>query len=142
MGTFMAKPAEIERKWYIIDAAGRPLGRTASEAARILRGKHKPIFTPHIDTGDFVIIINADQAILTGKKLDQKMYYHHSGYPGGLKEVKYKDLMAKKPVLAVEKVVKGMLPHNSLGRATAKKLKVYAGSEHPHAAQKPEIWEF
>lgn len=142
MGTFMAKPAEIERKWYIIDAAGRPLGRTASEAARILRGKHKPIFTPHIDTGDFVIIINADQAILTGKKLDQKMYYHHSGYPGGLKEVKYKDLMAKKPVLAVEKAVKGMLPHNSLGRATAKKLKVYAGSEHPHTAQKPEIWEF
>ena len=142
MGTFMAKPAEIERKWYIIDAAGRPLGRTASEAARILRGKHKPIFTPHIDTGDFVIIINADQAILTGKKLDQKMYYHHSGSPGGLKEVKYKDLMAKKPVLAVEKAVKGMLPHNSLGRATAKKLKVYAGSEHPHAAQKPEIWEF
>ena len=142
MGTFMAKPAEIERKWYIIDAAGRPLGRTASEAARILRGKHKPIFTHHIDTGDFVIIINADQAILTGKKLDQKMYYHHSGYPGGLKEVKYKDLMAKKPVLAVEKAVKGMLPHNSLGRATAKKLKVYAGSEHPHAAQKPEIWEF
>ena len=118
------------------------MGRTASEAARILRGKHKPIFTPHIDTGDFVIIINADQAILTGKKLDQKMYYHHSGYPGGLKEVKYKDLMAKKPVLAVEKAVKGMLPHNSLGRATAKKLKVYAGSEHPHAAQKPEIWEF
>ena len=142
MGTFMAKPAEIERKWYIIDAAGRPLGRTASEAARILRGKHKPIFTPHIDTGDFVIIINADQAILTGKKLDQKMYYHHSGYPGGLKEVKYKDLMAKKPVLAVEKAVQGLLPHNSLGRATAKKLKVYAGSEHPHAAQKPEIWEF
>ena len=141
MGTFMAKPAEIERKWYIIDAAGRPLGRTASEAARILRGKHKPIFTPHIDTGDFVIIINADQAILTGKKLDQKMYYHHSGYPGGLKEVKYKDLMAKKPVLAVEKAVKGMLPHNSLGRATAKKLKVYAGSEHPHAAQKPETLE-
>ena len=138
----MAKPAEIERKWYIIDAAGRPLGRTASEAARILRGKHKPKFTPHLDTGDFVIIINADQAILTGKKLDQKMYYHHSGYPGGLKEVKYKDLMAKKPVLAVEKAVKGMLPHNRLGRATAKKLKVYAGSEHPHAAQKPEIWEF
>ena len=142
MGTFMAKPAEIERKWYIIDAAGRPLGRTASEAARILRGKHKPIFTPHIDTGDFVIIINAEQAILTGNKLQQKMYYHHSGYPGGLREVKYSDLMAKKPVLAVEKAVKGMLPHNSLGRATAKKLKVYAGNEHPHAAQKPEIWEF
>ena len=111
MVTVIAKPAEIERKWYIIDAAGRPLGRTASEAARILRGKHKPIFTPHIDTGDFVIIINADQAILTGKKLDQKMYYHHSGYPGGLKEVKYKDLMAKKPVLAVEKEVKLSLIH-------------------------------
>ena len=101
MGTFMAKPAEIERKWYIIDAANRPLGRTASEAARILRGKHKPIFTPNIDTGDFVIIINADKAILTGNKLDKKMYYHHSGYPGGLTEIKYKDLMAQKPVLAV-----------------------------------------
>ena len=142
MGTFMAKPAEIERKWYIIDAANRPLGRTASEAARILRGKHKPIFTPNIDTGDFIIIINADKAILTGNKLDKKMYYHHSGYPGGLTEIKYKDLMAQKPVLAVEKAIKGMLPHNRLGRACAKKLKVYAGCEHPHAAQKPEVWEF
>ncbi len=142
MGTFMAKPAEIERKWYIIDAADRPLGRTATEAARILRGKHKPIFTPNQDTGDFIIIINAEKAILTGRKLDQKMYYHHSGYPGGLTEIKYSELMAKKPVLAVEKAVKGMLPHNRLGRAMAKKLKVYAGSEHPHAAQKPEVWEF
>ena len=142
MGTFMAKPAEIERKWYIIDAAGRPLGRTATEAARILRGKHKPIFTPHIDTGDFVIIINAEQAVLTGNKLEKKKYYHHSGYPGGLREVKYKDLMENKPVLAVEKAVKGMLPHNRLGRATAKKLKVYAGSEHPHMAQQPQVWEF
>ena len=142
MGTFMAKPAEIERKWYIIDAADRPLGRTASEAARLLRGKHKPIFTPNEDTGDFVIIINAEKALLTGNKLDQKYYYHHSGYPGGLTEIKYKDLMAKKPVFAVEKAIKGMLPHNRLGRATAKKLKVYAGSEHPHAAQKPEVWEF
>jgi len=142
LGTFMAKPAEIERKWYIIDAAGRPLGRTASEAARLLRGKHKPIFTPHIDTGDFVIIINADQAVLTGNKLDQKKYYHHSGYPGGLREVGYSELMVKRPVLAVEKAIKGMLPHNRLGRASAKKLKVYAGSEHPHAAQKPEIWKF
>ena len=138
----MAKPAEIERKWYIIDAADRPLGRTASEAARLLRGKHKPIFTPNEDTGDFVIIINAEKALLTGNKLDQKYYYHHSGYPGGLTEIKYKDLMAKKPVFAVEKAIKGMLPHNRLGRATAKKLKVYAGSEHPHAAQKPEVWEF
>ncbi len=142
MGTFMAKPAEIERKWYVIDAAGRPLGRTATEAARILRGKHKPIFTPHIDTGDFVIIINADQAVLTGNKLEKKKYYHHSGYPGGLTEVKYSDLMAKRPVLAVEKAIKGMLPHNRLGRATAKKLKVYGGNAHPHAAQQPEVWEF
>ena len=140
--TFMAKPAEIERKWYIIDAANRPLGRTATEAARILRGKHKPIFTPHIDTGDYVIIINADQAILTGNKLEKKMYYHHSGYPGGLTEIKYKELMVKKPILAVEKAIKGMLPHNRLGRAMGKKLKVYVGSEHPHAAQKPEVWEF
>ena len=142
LGTFMAKPAEIERKWYIIDAANRPLGRTATEAARILRGKHKPIFTPHIDTGDYVIIINADQAILTGNKLEKKMYYHHSGYPGGLTEIKYKELMVKKPILAVEKAIKGMLPHNRLGRAMGKKLKVYVGSEHPHAAQKPEVWEF
>jgi large subunit ribosomal protein L13 len=142
LGTFMAKPAEIERKWLVIDAAGRPLGRTASEAARLLRGKHKPIFTPHIDTGDFVIIINAEQAILTGNKLDEKTYYHHSGYPGGLRETKYRELMAKRPVLVMEKAVKGMLPHNSLGRASAKKLKVYAGSDHPHTAQQPEAWEF
>ena len=140
--TYMAKPAEIERKWWIIDAAGKPLGRVSTEAARILRGKHKPTFTPHIDTGDFVIIINADQALLTGNKLMQKKYYHHSGYPGGLKEVSYKDLMAKKPVFAVEKAVKGMLPHTRLGRAQGRKLKVYAGGEHPHAAQKPEVWNF
>ena len=138
MKTFMAKPADIEKKWYIIDAAGRPLGRTASEAARLLRGKHKPIFTPNIDTGDFVIIINAAQAVLTGNKLQAKKYYH----PGGLKETSYKDLMQKKPCFAVEKAVKGMLPHNILGRAQGRKLKVYAGAEHPHAAQKPEVWEF
>ena len=142
MNTFMAKPAEIEKKWYVIDAAGRPLGRTATEAARILRGKHKPIFTPNVDTGDFVIIINAEQAVLTGYKINAKEYYEHSGYPGGLKEMTYKDLMAKKPILAVEKAVKGMLPHNRLGRAQGKKLKVYVGSAHPHAAQKPEVWEF
>lgn len=140
--TYMAKPAEIERKWWIIDAAGKPLGRVSTEAARILRGKHKPTFTPHIDTGDFVIIINAEQALLTGNKLQQKKYYHHSGYPGGLKEVSYKDLMAKKPVFAVEKAVKGMLPHTRLGRAQGRKLKVYVGGEHPHAAQKPEVWNF
>jgi len=138
----MAKPAEIQRAWYVLDAAGKPLGRLATEAARILRGKHKPIFTPHIDTGDFVIVINAEKTVLTGNKLNQKRLYHHSGYPGGLKSVLYKDLMATRPVLAVEKAVKGMLPHNRLGRATGKKLKVYAGSEHPHAAQQPQKWDF
>ena len=142
MATYMAKPAEVEKKWWIIDAADKPLGRVSTEAARILRGKHKPIFTPNIDTGDFVIIINAEKAVLTGDKLDKKMYYHHSGYPGGLKEMTYRQLMAKKPVLAVEKAVKGMLPHNKLGRAQGKKLKVYVGDQHPHAAQKPEVWEF
>jgi len=142
LGTFMAKPAEVEKKWWIIDAAGKPLGRVSTEAARLLRGKHKPIFTPHIDTGDFVIVINADKAILTGKKLMQKKYYHHSGYPGGLKEVVYKDLMANRPAFAVERAIKGMLPHTRLGRAQGKKLKVYAGSEHPHTAQKPEMWEY
>ena len=142
MATYMAKPAEVEKKWWIIDAADKPLGRVSTEAARILRGKHKPIFTPNIDTGDFVIIINADKALLTGDKLDKKMYYHHSGYPGGLKEMTYRQLMERKPVLAVEKAVKGMLPHNKLGRAQGKKLKVYVGDQHPHAAQKPEVWEF
>ena len=142
MATYMAKPAEVEKKWWIIAAADKPLGRVSTEAARILRGKHKPIFTPNIDTGDFVIIINADKAILTGDKLDKKMYYHHSGYPGGLKEMTYRQLMARKPVLAVEKAVKGMLPHNQLGRAQGKQLKVYVGDQHPHAAQKPEVWEF
>jgi large subunit ribosomal protein L13 len=142
LGTYMAKPADIQRAWYILDAAGRPLGRLATEAARLLRGKHKPIFTPHIDTGDFVIIINADKAVLTGNKLVQKKLYRHSGYPGGLKETSYKDLMAQRPILAVEKAVKGMLPHNRLGRASAKKLKVYAGDMHPHEAQKPQLWQF
>lgn len=142
MGTYMAKPADIQRAWYILDAASKPLGRIATEAARLLRGKHKPIYTPHIDTGDFVIIINADKAILTGNKLMQKKYYRHSGYPGGLKEMTYKDLMAKRPVLAVEKAVKGMMPHNRLGRAAAGKLKVYAGATHPHEAQKPQLWQF
>ena len=142
MATYMAKPAEVEKKWWILDAANKPLGRVSTEAARILRGKHKPIYTPNIDTGDFVIIINAEKAILTGDKLDKKIYYHHSGYPGGLKEVTYRQLMDKNPVLAVEKAVKGMLPHNKLGRAQGKKLKVYVGDQHPHAAQKPEVWEF
>jgi large subunit ribosomal protein L13 len=138
----MAKAEEIQQKWYIIDAEGKPLGRLAVEAARILRGKHKPTFTPHVDTGDFVIVINADKAVLTGNKLDQKVYYRHSGYPGGLKETKYRDLMSNKPETAIEKAVKGMLPHNSLGAKQGKKLKVYQGTEHPHQAQQPEVWNF
>jgi len=142
LGTYMAKPADIQRDWYIIDAAGKPLGRVSTEAARLLRGKHKPIFTPNMDTGDFIIIINADKVVLTGNKLEQKKYYHYSGYPGGLREVAYKDLMATRPTLVLEKAVRGMLPHNRLGRSLFTKLKVYAGSEHPHAAQKPAVWEF
>ena len=142
MSTFMAKPANVERKWYLIDADGVVLGRLASQVALMLRGKHKPTFTPHVDTGDFIIVVNTDKIALTGNKLDQKVYYHHSGYPGGLKEMTYRQLMARKPVLAVEKAVKGMLPHNKLGRAQGKKLKVYVGDQHPHAAQKPEVWEF
>jgi len=139
--TYMAKPAEIDRKWYVIDADGQTLGRLASEVASILRGKHKAIYTPHVDTGDFVIIINADKIQMTGNKLNDKMYRHYSGYPGGLKEVTYGTLLAKKPEKAIEAAVKGMLPHNRLGRAMYKKLKVYRGSEHPHQAQKPELRE-
>lgn len=142
MGTYMAKAADIQKSWYILDGANKPLGRLATEAARILRGKHKPTFTPHLDTGDFVIIINADKVVLTGNKLKQKNYYTHSRYPGGLTATPYKDLMATRPCLAVEKAVKGMLPHNSLGRSMATKLKVYEGTEHLHAAQKPQTWEF
>ncbi|MCL5115740.1 MAG: 50S ribosomal protein L13 [Firmicutes bacterium] len=141
MSTYMARPAEVTRKWYVIDAAGLPLGRVATAAAMLLRGKHKPIYTPHIDTGDYVIIVNADKAVLTGRKLDQKIYFRHSGYEGGLKRTVYRQLMAKKPEFAVEKAVRGMLPHNRLGRAMFKKLKVYRGSEHPHSAQLPEAWE-
>lgn len=139
--TAVAKSADIERKWYVVDAEGLTLGRMATQVATILRGKHKPCYTPHVDTGDFVIIINADKIVLTGKKLDQKMYYRHSGYPGGLKETKYRDLMEKKPAFVVEKAVRGMLPKNTLGRQMYRKLKVYAGSEHPHQAQNPEILE-
>lgn len=138
--TFIAKPADVERKWYVVDAAGQTLGRLASEVAAILRGKLKPIFTPHLDTGDFVIIINADKIELTGKKLAQKMYYRHSGYPGGFRATSYDILMKKKPEFVIEKAVKGMLPHNKLGRAQGKKLKVYTGPEHPHSAQLPEVW--
>lgn len=140
MSTFMAKPAELERKWYIIDAAGKPLGRVASAAASILRGKNKPTFTPHVDCGDFVIILNAEKAVLTGKKLEQKYYRHHSGYVGGLKEVQYKILMEKDPEKAMMLAVKGMLPHNTIGANSLTRLRVYKGSEHDHAAQKPEVY--
>ncbi len=140
MSTFMAKAENLERKWYILDAAGKPLGRTAAVAASILRGKHKPEYTPHVDCGDFVIIINADKAVLTGKKLEQKYYRTHSGYAGGLKETQYKTLMNQRPELAVKLAVKGMLPKNSIGRWSLDRLKVYAGSEHKQQAQKPEAW--
>lgn len=141
MKSYVAKPLEIERKWYVVDADGKTLGRLASEVAKILRGKHKAIFTPHVDTGDFVIIVNAEKVKLTGKKLDQKMYRWHTGYVGHLKEVSYRDMMANKPVKVVESAIKGMLPHNSLGRQMGRKLKVYAGPEHGHEAQKPEVLE-
>ena len=137
MSTFMAKKETLERKWYVIDAAGKPLGKTAVAAANILRGKHRPEFTPHVDCGEFVIIINASKAVLTGKKLTQKYYRRHSGYIGGLKEVQYKTLLATKPELAMTLAVKGMLPHNTIGDTSITRLKVYAGSEHGQAAQKP-----
>jgi len=137
MSTFMAKAETIERKWYVIDAAGQPLGKTAVKAADILRGKHRPEFTPHADCGEFVIIVNADKAVLTGKKLEQKYYRHHSGYIGGLKEIQYKTLMATKPEKAMELAVKGMLPHNSIGAKSFTRLHVYAGPEHKQVAQKP-----
>ena len=137
MSTFMAKKETLERKWYIIDAANKPLGKTAVAAANILRGKHRPEFTPHVDCGEFVIIINASKAILTGKKLEQKYYRRHTGYIGGLKEVQYKTLMATKPELAMQLAVKGMLPHNKIGDASINRLKVYAGAEHKQQAQQP-----
>ena len=142
MSTFMANKGNIERKWYVLDAANKPLGKTAATAATLLRGKHKPEFTPHADCGDCVIIINAEKAILTGKKLDQKIYYHHSDYVGGMKETTLKEMMAKKPEKVVELAVKGMLPKGPLGRQMFTKLHVYAGAEHAHAAQKPEVLTF
>ena len=140
MSTFMAKPQDIQRKWYVIDAAGKPLGRVAVKAADILRGKIKPSFTPNVDCGDFVIILNADKAVLTGNKLEQKYYRYHTGYVGGLKEIKYKTLMAEKPEKAMTLAVKGMLPHNTLGAKALTRLRVYNGSEHEHAAQNPEVY--
>ncbi len=138
MKTYMAKAEAVERKWYVVDAAGVPLGRLASCVASVLRGKNKPTYTPNVDTGDFVIIINTDKTVLTGKKLENKFYRYHTGYIGGLKEISYKKMMAEKSDLAVYEAVKGMLPKNSLGRQMLKKLKVYKGAEHNHAAQKPE----
>ena len=140
MSTTMAKKENIERKWYVLDAADKPLGRTAVIAANILRGKNKADFTPNVDCGDFVIIINCDKAVLTGKKLEKKTYYHHSGWIGGLKEVKYRTMMEQRPEFAMELAVKGMLPKNSLGRAALTRLKLYKGAEHDNAAQKPEAW--
>ena len=142
MKTFMASPSTIERKWYVVDATGYTLGRLASEVANVLRGKKKPIYTPHIDTGDYVIIINAEKIKVTGKKLDQKIYYQHSDYVGGMKETTLRDMMNKKPVDVIEHAVRGMLPKGPLGREMFTKLHVYAGAEHPHAAQKPEELKF
>ena len=141
MNTFMASPKTIERKWFVVDAAGQTLGRLASEVAKVLRGKNKPIFTPHIDTGDYVIVVNADKIAVTGKKMEQKRYYRHSDYIGGLKSVSLREMMEKKPEEVVRKAVKGMLPKGPLGSEMISKLHVYAGSEHPHAAQKPEAIE-
>ena len=140
MKTYSAKPLEVERKWYVIDAEGKTLGRLAVLAANLLRGKHKPEFTPNVDTGDFVIIINAAKITVSGKKETDKMYYHHTDYPGGLKSASFKELMQKDATLALEKAIKGMLPHNTLGHDQFNKLKIYAGSEHPHAAQKPVVY--
>ena len=142
MKTFMASPATIDRKWYVVDAEGMTLGRLASEVAKVLRGKNKAIFTPHIDTGDYVIVINAEKVKVTGKKLDQKIYYHHSEYIGGMKETTLREMMNKHPERVIEFAVKGMLPKGPLGRQMYKKLFVYAGSDHKHAAQKPETLEF
>ena len=141
MSTYMPNAAAIDRKWYVIDAAGKPLGRVAAQAAVLLRGKHKPLFVPHVDCGDHVIIINAAKAILTGKKLEKKYYYRHSGYIGGLKATQYKILMSQKPELAMELAVKGMIPDTTIGRKAFTRLRVYANAEHEHAAQKPEAIE-
>ena len=141
MSTFMANKANIQRKWYVLDAAGKPLGKTAVAAATILRGKHKPEYTPHADCGDFVIIVNAGQAVLTGNKLEQKYYRTHSGYVGGLKETQYRTLMKNKPELAMKLAVRGMMPRNIVTKDSLTRLKIYRGPEHPHAAQKPEVWD-
>ena len=140
MSTYMPKAGEVSRKWYVLDAAGKPLGRTAAVAANILRGKYKPTFAPHVDCGDHVIILNVEKAILTGKKLDQKMYLHHTGYVGGLKEINYRHLMSNNPEKAMMLAVKGMIPDTTIGRAALTRVRIYRGSEHNHQAQQPEVW--
>ena len=142
MKTYMANPDKIERKWYVVDATDKTLGRLTSEIAKVLRGKNKPVYTPHIDTGDYVIVVNAEKIAVTGKKLDQKIYYNHSDYVGGMKETTLREMMDKKPEKVIELAVKGMLPKGTLGRSMIKKLHVYAGSEHDHQAQKPEVLTF
>ncbi|MCL1809675.1 MAG: 50S ribosomal protein L13 [Clostridiales bacterium] len=142
MKSFIAKPHEVERKWYVIDAEGRTLGRLATEAASILRGKRKPIFTPHVDTGDYVIVVNAEKVEVTGKKRKEKIYKRYTGYPGGLRETTFEKLQAKKPEEIIRHAIKGMMPNGKLGRQMYKKLKVYVGPSHAHAAQKPEVWKF
>lgn len=141
MKSYMARPLEVERKWYVIDAEDKTLGRLASEIARLLRGKNKPQYTPHVDTGDFVIVVNADRVSVTGKKAEQKLYRRHTGYPGGLREVSYERMMARKPTEILRKAVRGMMPGTRLGRQQLRKLKIYAGPEHPHGAQSPETYE-
>ena len=141
MKTFSAKPESVKRDWYVVDASGKTLGRLATEIASRLRGKHKPEFTPHVDTGDYIVVINAEKVAVTGKKASNKMYYRHTGYPGGIKEANFETLIGSKPQLVIEKAVKGMLPRTPLGRAMFCKLKVYAGAEHPHAAQQPQQLE-
>ena len=139
MSSYIAKPETVERKWYVIDADGVVLGRLASQVALMLRGKHKPTFTPHVDTGDYIIVVNTDKIAMTGRKLDQKIYYHHTGYPGGLKQTKYRDLLAKKPEFLLYEAIRRMMPKGPLGRQMLTKVRIYAGPDHKHEAQKPEV---
>ena len=141
MKSYMARPQEVERKWYVVDAEGQTLGRLATEIARILRGKNKPQYTPHVDTGDFVVVVNAEKVVVTGRKAEQKVYRRHSGYPGGLKETSYEQMMERRPTEILRRAVKGMMPKNRLARQQLRKLKIYAGPEHPHAAQNPQRLE-
>ena len=141
MKSYMARPLEVERRWYVVDAEGQTLGRLATEIARILRGKNKPQYTPHVDTGDFVVVVNAEKVVVTGKKAEQKVYRRHSGYPGGLKETSYERMMERRPTEILRRAVKGMMPKNRLARQQLRKLKIYAGPEHPHAAQNPQQYE-